>query len=89
MTRPTLASRLESLGYGRPGVDIDETLHRVLDEVELSRAAWADGCEHVVTRGLDGEVVDKGDSLAELWSRNKERADIDELVFDVRRKEQP
>lgn len=47
----TIAERLEALGYGRPGVEIDETLHRLLDDymhlrAVVDRQAYVAACGH-------------------------------------------
>ena len=34
---PTLAARLEALGYGTPGNDLDATLHWVLTDLDILR----------------------------------------------------
>jgi hypothetical protein len=39
VTAPTIADRLERLGYGRPGNDLDQVLHQALAEFEQVRAS--------------------------------------------------
>lgn len=76
--RVTIAMKLRALGYDSHGNDIDETLHRVLDELSELRAL-----KEAIITGNGTFILGNGDLYDLGWQRQEETKAVETSLTEA------